>query len=225
MNDLSSTILGTANLRRHRSDLCISDVAQYSLGKFLTSAVGPLSVHFILTRPRSLQAFVGSTLARRLRPSPAINLSRPLCVSSSRYAPPPNPKTIDPAPPSSTAQPISPSSSSPSPNQTSKLAQSIPPKPRSLLRRLLKYTLILNTSFFVLALLGGGGIWVYYSYIVPAKTIYHKGKDGYTMAVGVYDSGKGYWKTGREWYGWMKGETHVDELPEVKEKLKKGWFA
>lgn len=85
--------------------------------------------------------------------------------------------------------------------------------------------MLFNVTFFTLAFLGGGSIFLYYSYIAPAKVVYQQGKNGLQMAVGVYDRGKGIWTTGREWYGWLTGEARMEDLPEeVREKAQSGWF-
>lgn len=71
----------------------------------------------------------------------------------------------------------------PTPSPTS-LTPPVPPtKPRSLLSKIFRLGLVFNALSIILVLLGGGSLWVYYSYVVPAKTVYKRGKDGLTYAV------------------------------------------
>lgn len=144
-----------------------------------------------------------------------------------------------------------PSSIKPTPPLSSSSHTTPPPKEkRSLPRRIIRFLLFLNVAIFLLTCLAAGSIWVYFSYIAPAKAIYRRGRDGFTYAVGVYDSGKGWWRWSRGWYGWMVGEAPPDqgesspremrtrrvligfidrietvEVVPSKEVKKKGWFS
>lgn len=87
---------------------------------------------------------------------------------------------ITPPPPSASTAP-----SSPLPVLT--------PKKRGILSRLIRGTVILNVTLFILGLVGAGGLYVYYSWVAPALSVYKRSKEGITYAVGVYDRGKGWY--------------------------------
>lgn len=71
----------------------------------------------------------------------------------------------------------------PTPSPTP-LTPPVPPtKSRSLLSKIFRLGLLFNALSIALVVLGGGSLWVYYSYVVPAKTVYKRGKDGLTYAV------------------------------------------
>ncbi|CDZ98271.1 hypothetical protein [Phaffia rhodozyma] len=107
--------------------------------------------------------------------------------------------------PIGSATPLIPGASASSPAPASTV---VTPKKRGILYRLIRGTIILNTTLFVVGLVGAGGLWVYYGYIAPGLTIYRRTKEGVVYAVGAYDRGKGWYSWGREKYGYFfRGES------------------
>ena len=169
-----------------------------------------------------------------LRPSPFLSSkasSLPLLTSSTinrlpryptqhrLYASSASPSTPPPLP----TDPVYPPPSVPPATPTPTAATQ--PKARSLARKLLRLTFFTNLVFFGVLALGGGGLYLYYSWIAPAKVVYTRGRDGIKYAVGVYG-------TGKEWYDWGAGMWKSgpgagsgEEAVVVKEQeKKKGWL-